>query len=55
MDLSDINVARTKKFGLRFSIGTDAHNLGMMKYWRLGIGIARRAWLKKEEVINCYS
>ncbi len=54
MDLSDINVAKAKEYGLKFSIGTDAHNLGMMRYWHLGIGIARRAWLKKEDIINCY-
>jgi DNA polymerase (family 10) len=55
LDLNDINVRRAKLFGLRFSIGTDAHNTGMLKYWRLGVGIARRAWLTKEDVINCYS
>ena len=55
LDLNDINVRRAKLFGLRFSIGTDAHNTGMLKHWRLGVGIARRAWLTKEDLINCYS
>lgn len=54
LDLNDINVLRAKSYGLRFSIGTDAHNIGMIKYWRLGLGIARRAWLTKKDVINCY-
>lgn len=54
LDLDDTNVRRAKSFNLLFSIGTDAHNVGMLKYWRLGVGIARRAWLTKENVINCY-
>jgi DNA polymerase (family 10) len=55
LDLNDVNVRRARSFGLKFAIGTDAHNGDMLRYWRLGIGIARRAWLSKEEVLNCYS
>jgi len=33
-------------------IGSDAHNVGMMNHIRFGIGVARRAWLTKADVIN---
>jgi DNA polymerase (family 10) len=55
LDLNDKNVARAKEYSIKFSIGTDAHNEDMMKYWRLGIGVARRAWLDKNDVVNCYT
>ena len=55
LDLNDVNARRAKSFGLKFAIGTDAHNAEMLKYWRLGVGVARRAWLSKDDVINCYS
>ncbi len=55
IDLNDVNVKKAHAFGLKFSIGTDAHNDEMLKYWRLGIGVARRAWLGKKDIINCYS
>jgi len=54
LDLNDVNVKIAKSYGIKFSIGTDAHNLGMLKYWRLGVGIARRAWLSKSDLLNCY-
>jgi DNA polymerase (family 10) len=54
LDLNDVNVKRGKSYGIKFSIGTDAHNSDMLNYWRLGMGIARRAWLTKDDLINCY-
>lgn len=55
IDLNDVNARRAKSYGLKFSIGTDAHNEEMLGYWRLGMGVARRAWLSRDDVINCYS
>jgi DNA polymerase (family 10) len=55
IDLNDVNVRKARSRGLKFAIGTDAHNSEMLEYWRLGIGVARRAWLTREDVINCYS
>ncbi len=54
LDLNDRHANKAKSMGIHFSIGTDAHNIGMLKYWKLGVGIARRAWLEKNDVINCY-
>lgn len=52
LDLNDENCIRAKEYGLRFCIDTDAHlpfHLGFMRY---GIGVAKRAWLTKSDVIN---
>lgn len=56
LDLNDINALRAKKmYGLRFSIGTDAHSKEGLADMKYGIGIARRAWLTKNDVINTLS
>ena len=52
LDLNDINCRKAKEGGIKLSIGTDAHSLGMMRYMNLGIGVARRGWLEKEDVLN---
>lgn len=55
MDLNDINCKKAKDNGIRMSLGTDMHSSGMMRYIELGLGIARRGWLEKEDLINTYS
>ena len=55
LDLNDVNVLNAKRRGVRFSIGTDAHNTGMFKYMALGVAVARRGWLEKKDVLNCYT
>jgi len=55
MDLNDINCKRAKENGIKMSLGTDTHGKGMMRYIELGLGIARRGWLEKEDLINTYS
>lgn len=54
LDLNDINVLKAKKMGIKLAIGTDAHNVGMLRYMDLGIGVARRGWLEKENLLNTY-
>ncbi|MGA3020352.1 MAG: DNA polymerase/3'-5' exonuclease PolX [Candidatus Micrarchaeales archaeon] len=51
-DLNDENVIKAKEYKLKFSIDTDSHRLTQLQYMRYGIGIAKRAWLRKEDVIN---
>jgi len=55
LDLNDVNILKAKTQGVIFALGTDAHNIGMLKYISFGIGIARRGWLTKNDVINTYS
>lgn len=52
LDLNDENAIKARKYGLKFSIDTDAHRISHMQYMRYGVGVAKRAWLGKEDVIN---
>jgi len=52
LDLSDVNAKRAKESGVKILLGSDAHNLGMMGAMRFGVGVARRAWLSKDDVLN---
>ncbi|MCS7181277.1 MAG: DNA polymerase/3'-5' exonuclease PolX, partial [bacterium] len=36
LDLNDINVIKGKNKGVKFAIGTDSHNIGMLKYIKFG-------------------
>jgi len=42
-------------YNLKFSIGTDAHSVNGLSDMRYGIGVARRGWLNKKDVINTLS
>ena len=33
-------------------IDSDAHSVGALDYPELGVGLARRAWLTKDDVVN---
>jgi DNA polymerase (family 10) len=52
LDLSDVYCRRAMDMGVRFSIGTDSHNLGMLWMMELGVGVARRGWITAEQVLN---
>jgi DNA polymerase (family 10) len=54
LDLDEFNAREAHKRGIKFCISTDAHNPDMFKWMNLGIGIARRAWINREAVINTY-
>ncbi|MBC7350157.1 MAG: DNA polymerase/3'-5' exonuclease PolX [Candidatus Aminicenantes bacterium] len=52
LDLDEFNLKKAKEKGVLIAIGTDthyAHGFGMMRF---GVGIARRAWLTKSDIIN---
>lgn len=52
LDLNDENILRAKKFRLKFAIDSDAHQKSNMEMMRYGIGMAKRGWVTKEEVVN---
>ncbi|MFB7617502.1 helix-hairpin-helix domain-containing protein [Kitasatospora sp. NPDC056181] len=54
LDLRDEDVLRAKRYGVKFSIDSDAHATGHLAYPRYGIGTAQRAWLTTEDVINAW-
>ena len=55
LDLNDVNVKRARDMGIKFAIGTDAHHPEDLNSLQLGLGVARRGWLEKKDVLNCLS
>ncbi len=54
LDLNDRLAKQAAGMSVKFAIDTDAHSAGALVNQKYGIGIARRAWLSKESVINCF-
>ncbi len=54
LDLNDINCKMAKDAGVKIAINTDAHHIEHLWMMELGVGIARRGWLEKEDVINTW-
>ncbi|MEW6096062.1 MAG: DNA polymerase/3'-5' exonuclease PolX [bacterium] len=54
LDLNDINCRRAKELGCKFVINTDAHHLQQLWMVKLGVGVARRAWLNKNFILNTH-
>jgi len=52
LDMRDTHARLAGEAGVRIPVTTDAHSTGALAYAVLGIGLARRAWLTKEQVLN---
>ncbi|MDA1060733.1 MAG: DNA polymerase/3'-5' exonuclease PolX [bacterium] len=52
LDLPDKYARIAKEKGAKFVINTDAHDIYNPSFMALGVGIARRSWLNKEDVLN---
>ena len=55
LDLNDIHARRAKELGIPISLNTDSHSEEDMDLLFYGVATARRAWLSKNDVINCWS
>jgi len=55
LDLDDVYARRAKELGIPISINTDSHSAEDFDNLFYGVATARRAWLTKNEVINCWS
>jgi DNA polymerase (family 10) len=55
LDLDDVFARRAKELGIPISVNTDAHSEADLDMLFYGVAIARRAWLTKDDVINCWS
>jgi DNA polymerase (family 10) len=42
-----------KELGVKCAINPDAHNIPDLQFLAVGVGIARKGWLEKKDVINC--
>jgi DNA polymerase (family 10) len=52
LDLCDRDLRLAKELGCRIAINTDAHHTSHLAKMRYGIEQLRRAWLRKEDVLN---
>jgi len=55
LDLNDINILKAKQYGVKFSIGTDAHNRSGFYMMIFGVKMARKGLLTKDDIINTLS
>lgn len=55
LDLPDMLVREGKKYGVKFSLGTDAHQAGGLSNMPYGVFVARRGWLSASDIINTRS
>ncbi|MBI5297323.1 MAG: DNA polymerase/3'-5' exonuclease PolX [Chloroflexi bacterium] len=55
LDLDDVYARCAKEMGIPISINTDSHSEQDFDNLFYGVAIARRAWLTKADVINCWS
>ncbi len=54
LDLNDENILKARSSGVKFAIDTDSHSISHFSMIRYGVGMARRGWLQKDDVINTY-
>jgi DNA polymerase (family 10) len=52
LDLTDVHARAAREAGLKLVVDSDGHQVSALDYVMLGIGQARRAWLRKEDVVN---
>ncbi|MBI4177676.1 MAG: DNA polymerase/3'-5' exonuclease PolX [Candidatus Aenigmarchaeota archaeon] len=52
LDLNDINARDAIKMGCKLVVNTDSHSAEQLANMRFGIGVARRAWAERKDVVN---
>ncbi|MBI5624405.1 MAG: DNA polymerase/3'-5' exonuclease PolX [Elusimicrobia bacterium] len=52
-DITDVQARRAKELGAAVALNTDAHAPGEFCYMEMAVTVARRAWLTKDDVLNC--
>lgn len=55
LDLDWRHVRTAKEIGVCFVINPDAHHTSEIAYFRYGVGVARKGWLTKDDVMNTKS
>ncbi|SRR6056297_1451551 len=55
LDFKSDYIRQAIKKGLKLSIGTDAHQVDSLSWYRFGINQARRGWATKKDIINTKS
>lgn len=52
LDINDIQAKTAKEKGCKLAIGSDSHIMEQMNFMSLGVSVARRAWLAREDLLN---
>jgi DNA polymerase (family 10) len=52
MDLDWLHCKAAKERGVMIEIGPDAHSEGELDNVESGVGMARKAWLTKDDILN---
>jgi len=55
LDLPDTLVHEAVKFGVKLSMGTDAHHKDNMDFMQFGVSVARRGWATENDIVNTRS
>jgi len=55
LDLSAEWLKKAQEVGVKIAINTDAHRFDMLNHMPIGVKTARRAWLKKDNVVNTWT
>jgi DNA polymerase (family 10) len=55
LDLNDVNAQAAKEAGVKIVINTDAHSPPELDNMHLGLSVARRGWLTRDDVVNTWS
>ena len=52
LDLDWRRLRRAQELGVKISIGADAHSRTGIEYMHYGVGMARKGWLSRDDVLN---
>ena len=55
MDLSGMEIKSARDKGCLFALSTDAHDVRGLEAYSYGVLSARRGWLEKKDVLNCWN
>ncbi len=55
MDLDCINIKKAKERGCNFVLNSDSHSTTQLNHLKLAVINARKGWLEKKDVLNCWS
>jgi DNA polymerase (family 10) len=53
MDLDAVHARRAAEMGVMLAVDTDAHAPDQLLNHEYGVGVARRAWCEKKNILNC--
>lgn len=53
LDLNEISARAAVQAGVKLAVNTDSHSTGGLQGMEFGLGVARRGWVRPQNVINC--